>query len=126
MGRGTALGRWTRVCVAATGAVALAGCGSSSKAVTSAAGTPQQQSCAAVTAVLGNGPDPGDDPVGYAEAQIKPLLTVQTSDASLHRAVTALSAAYQQFYVTNGSAAAKATVKQASARVDAICPGATS
>jgi hypothetical protein len=106
--------------------VMLDACGSSSKAAVSAAGTPQQQSCAAVTAVLGNGPDESEDPVGYAEAQILPLRALRIQDAALERSVVDLSDAYKQFYATEGSASAKGAVSRASAKVDAICPGATS
>jgi hypothetical protein len=107
--------------------VTLDACGSSSKPVVSAAGTPLQQSCAAVAAVLANGPDESEDPVGYAEAQILPLRAVLiTGDAALEQGVVGLSNAYKQFNATQGSAAAKSAVKAAAAKVDAICPGATS
>jgi hypothetical protein len=106
--------------------VALDGCGSSSKPAVSAAGTPLQQSCAAVAAVLGNGPDESEDPVGYAEAQILPLRALKIQDAALERSVVDLSNAYRQFYATQGAAAAQSAVKAASAKVDATCPGATS
>jgi hypothetical protein len=85
-----------------------------------------QQSCAAVTAVLGNGPDESEDPVGYAEAQILPLRAVPIQDKALERSVVDLSDAYKTFFQTGGSAAAKAAVKAAAAKVDSICPGATS
>jgi hypothetical protein len=106
----------------------LAACGSSPKPASTAAalGTPLQQACTAVTDVLGNGPDPDGDPVGYAEAQPIQLRKVKTADAKLHSAIEALADAYQSFAETNGGAAAKAAVKAAAARVDAICPGATS
>jgi hypothetical protein len=103
-----------------------AACGSSSKPAVSAAGTPLEQSCAAVAAVLGNGPDESEDPVGYAEAQILPLRALHISDKALERNVVDLSDAYKQFDATNGAAAAKTAVSAASAKVDAICPGATS
>jgi hypothetical protein len=104
----------------------LGACGGVSEPAVSAAGTALQQSCAAVAAVLGNGPDPGEDPLGYAEAQILPLRTVGTTGTAMHREVVALSDAYGQFESTNGSAAAASAVERASARLDATCPGATS
>jgi hypothetical protein len=112
--------------LALVGAATLAACGSSAQPPVTAAGTPQQQSCAAVAAVLGNGPDESEDPVGYAEAQILPLRQLRIADAALERRVVALSAAYKQFYATKGAAAAKSAVATASTGVDAICPGATS
>ena len=110
------------------GATAVTGCGSSSKPSSTAAvlGSPLAQACTALTDVLMNGPDPDADPLGYAEAQPKPLEAVTTSDAGLKAAIAALAAAYRSVVVTNGSKAAEAAVKAASAKVDAICPGATS
>jgi len=106
----------------------LAACGSSSKPASTAAAVAAStsQACTTVADVLGNGPDPDVDPVGYAEAQPIQLRKVQTSDAKLHAAIDALANAYQQFARTNGSRAAKAAVKTAAARLDAICPGASS
>jgi hypothetical protein len=79
-----------------------------------------------VSAVLGNGPDPGADPVGYAEAQILPLRQIKTSDKDLKRAIDDLASAYQQFFRTNGGSAATHAVSRAAANVNAICPGAAS
>jgi hypothetical protein len=112
--------------LALAGAAVLAACGAQARPTVSAAGTPAQQSCAAVAAVLGNGPDESEDPVGYAETQILPLRRLRIPDATLGRRVVALSSAYQQFYATAGSAPAKAAVAAASARVAAVCPGVTS
>jgi hypothetical protein len=77
-----------------------------------------------VRAVLSNGPTPSADPVGYAEAQILPLKAIHTSDAALHAVIDRLSAAYQQVYFTEDSPAAKAALRAAGARMDAVCPGA--
>lgn len=74
--------------------------------------------------MLSDGPDPTVDPVGYAEAQILPLRQVHTDDAKLRRDIDALDAAYRQMFSTDGSAAAKRAVAQASERMNAICPGA--
>lgn len=81
--------------------------------------------CTQISAALSDGPDPGADPVGYAEAQIKPLQAIKTSDTVLRAAISSLASAYAAVYDTNGksSAAAKA-VKAASRKVNSICPGA--
>jgi hypothetical protein len=107
--------------VAASGLVATVGApapaGATSKAV--------QATCTRIEAVLSDGPDPGADPVGYAEAQILPLRSIHTSDPTLRRAIAALATAYQRFFDDNG---AGTTLKRATTRagkaVDAICPGA--
>jgi hypothetical protein len=113
----------------------LTACGSSSSkpstasraaAVSAGLGSPLSQACTAVADVLGNGPDPGDDPVGYAEAQPIQLRKVRTSDVKLRVAIADLADAYETFADTNGSKAAKAAVKAASAKVNAVCPGAVS
>jgi hypothetical protein len=109
----------------AAGATAtlLTGCGSSAPAQSSAA---VKSACQQVSAVLSDGPDPGADPVGYAEAQILPLRQVHTQDKSLQTAVDKLSSAYQRFYSSNGASAAKQAISQASHTVNTICPGAAS
>jgi hypothetical protein len=83
-------------------------------------------SCQAVSAALANGPDPGADPVGYAEAQVLPLRDITTSDAGLHSAIVQLSSAYESFYKDNGAASSKKLVSAAEKSVDHYCPGATS
>jgi hypothetical protein len=108
------------VSAVAAGGFALGGCGSSGSSQAVA------KTCQSVSAVLSDGPDPDADPVGYAEAQILPLRQIHTSDKSLQDAIDALASAYQQFFSSNGSAASSAAVKRSAARVDAICPGATS
>ncbi|MGA9114765.1 MAG: hypothetical protein WB802_13365 [Candidatus Dormiibacterota bacterium] len=103
-------------------AAAVAGCGSAAPAPSGAVtGT-----CQEVSAALSDGPDPSADPVGYAEAQVVPLRQITTSDASLRHAIGDLASAYEQFYSSNASSEASQAVSQASAEVDAICPGATS
>jgi hypothetical protein len=111
--------------LALVGATSLASCGSSKPSV-SAAGTPLQQGCAAVSAALMNGPDPDADPIGYALAQPGPLEAISTADAKLKAAITGLADAYRSVAATNGSKAANAAVSSASAKIDAICPGAAS
>jgi hypothetical protein len=83
--------------------------------------------CTQVSAVLSDGPDPGADPVGYAEAQIMPLGQIRTSDAQLRVAITRLDDAYRAFFASNGSSStAKLAVVSASQRINSFCPGAAS
>jgi hypothetical protein len=107
-------------------AAILTACGSS-PAHAGAAGASISATCTTVGAALSDGPDPDADPVGYAEAQIKPLRAIQTSDLALRAAVRELAAAYAQVFASNGASgvAAKA-VTAAAAKVNAICPGAAS
>lgn len=98
----------------------VAGCGSSSSPQASAtAGV-----CSEVAAVLSDGPDPGADPVGYAEAQILPLRRIHTSDHPLGQAIDRLASAYAAFYRADGrGAGVKRAVVAAERVVDAECPG---
>jgi hypothetical protein len=83
--------------------------------------------CAQVSAVLSDGPDPDADPVGYAEAQILPLGQIHTSDAQLRAAIGKLASAYRAFFASNGtSPAAKLAVTSAAQGVNSFCPGAAS
>lgn len=124
----------TRMAVAYAGTLGISGlaicaallsaCGSSAPAGDSASAV--SIACQQVSAVLSDGPDPGADPVGYAEAQILPLRQIRTSGKNLQAAIGDLASAYQQFSASNGSGAAKQAVRRASDKVNAICPGATS
>jgi hypothetical protein len=114
-------------------AASLAACGSPAPKTSAAAAAAKvsaaarRTTCSQVSAVLSDGPDPGADPVGYAEAQILPLGQIRTPDAPLRTAIGRLARAYQAFFVSNGtSGAAKLAVASASKQVDALCPGATS
>jgi hypothetical protein len=105
----------------------LAAC---SSAPAHAAGSPSSAlsaACAHAGAALSDGPDPDADPVGYAEAQIKPLRAITTSDHALRTALSDLATAYAKVFDADGknAAAAKAVVA-ASKKLNAICPGATS
>ena len=112
------------VCGVLTGAAVLLGaCGSSGSGQATGA---TKSACEQVSAVLSDGPDPGADPVGYAEAQILPLRQIKTADKNLERAIDDLASAYQQFFRTKGGTVAKQAVSRASAEVNAICPGAAS
>jgi len=104
----------------------LAACGSSAGHPGAQAAT-VSAACTAVGAALSDGPDPDADPVGYAEAQIKPLREIQTSDHALRVAIGDLAQAYARVFASNGtSSAASKAVAAAAVRVDTICPGATS
>ena len=102
--------------------VLACGCGSSPA---SSAASANQHACQQVSAVLSDGPDPGADPVGYAEAQILPLRQIGTADPALRAAIGQLADAYQQFFASDGeSNSAKQAVAAASQRLNSICPGA--
>jgi hypothetical protein len=115
--------------LAATATLAiLAGCSSSSSGADSATTTalPSPPICTQISGVLGNGPDPADDPVGYAEAQIKPLSALHPTNPKLATALVQLDHAYQGAFDTNNSPASKAAVRHAQHLVNAVCPGAAS
>jgi hypothetical protein len=99
-------------------ATAVAACGSSS-----AGASAQQQGCTAVSDVLSDGPDPGVDPVGYAEAQVLPLHQLKLSDTKLRDAVDKLASAYQA-YERHGGRPLAAKVSSEESALNAICPGA--
>jgi hypothetical protein len=106
----------------------LAACSSSPSPATSTRllGTAKQKQCTSVSDVLSDGPDPGADPVGHAEAQVLPLRQLKLTDPSLSKAVKTLAAAYEAYATSTGSAnaSAKLKVSKAEASVNAICPGA--
>lgn len=129
------------VAAAALCASVLSACGSSGVAGSAAPASPAastasasasasasgvRSACQQVAAVLSDGPDPGVDPVGYAEAQILPLRRLHPSDRSLRGAIHALASAYARFYDTDGAEAAQQAVTRAGNRLDVICPGAAS
>jgi predicted component of type VI protein secretion system len=102
--------------------VLLAACGSSSKATTSGAQV-EKQTCQQIEAALSDGPDPGADPVGHAQAQVLPLRQIHTTDAKLHRAIDTLASAYQAFSTSNGADSAKSAVSAATKTIEGLCPG---
>ncbi len=109
--------------ISLAGALVLAACGSGSGRAASAAPA-SSATCTLIGAALSDGPDPAADPVGYAEAQIKPLLAIRTGDTSLRAAISHLASAYAAVYNTDGkSAAAAKAVKAASKKVNTFCPG---
>ena len=106
--------------------LAVAACGSASSQTSStvALGTAVQQDCTTISDVLSDGPDPGADPVGYAQAQVLPLRQLTISDATLHSAVLTLAGAYQKFSTSTASTRATAAraVTKAENEVNKICP----
>jgi hypothetical protein len=122
--------RLTVVAPAALGLAALAllgACTSQAPASHPVSAAAVRATCTKVSAVLSDGPDPGADPVGYAEAQILPLGQIRTADAQLRAAISKLAGAYRALYASNGSSsAAKLAVAAASKRINSICPGAAS
>jgi hypothetical protein len=112
--------------IAALAVPVLTACGPRSGSPV-ASGASISAACTNIGAALSDGPDPGADPVGYAEAQIKPLRAIQTSDQPLATAIRDLAAAYARVFASNGtSAAASKAVTAAAGKVNAICPGAAS
>jgi hypothetical protein len=97
--------------------------GSAGASGTTAATT--AETCQQVSTVLTNGPDPGTDPVGYAEAQILPLRQVRAADAALGQAVVGLADAYSSYSAADGtSKTATATLTAAIKQINSLCPGA--
>jgi hypothetical protein len=76
-----------------------------------------------VADVLSDGPDPGSDPIGYAEAQVIPLHQLKVSDTKLRDAVGNLAAAFQA-YASKGGRSLAAKVSSEENVLNAICPGA--
>jgi hypothetical protein len=109
-------------------ALLLAACGSASSGAAAASShpAPAANACVQVADVLGNGPDPDFDPVGYAEAQYGPLTTVQGAKPALQQALKSLASAYHAEFTSGVTKATKSAVKSASRSVNTFCPGATS
>jgi hypothetical protein len=97
----------------------LSACGSSPRPTATVG-----EVCQQVGAVLSDGPDPSADPVGYAEAQIRPLRAIRTSDGALQQAIDHLASAYQVFYRADGIGhSARHGVTAAATAIDGYCPG---
>ena len=73
--------------------------------------------------MLADGPDPTSDPIGYAEAQIRPLQQVRTGDEVLRAAIDRLDAAYREVFATDDAGVSRRKVAAASDRLSALCPG---
>jgi hypothetical protein len=112
--------RMVLVLTSLTVALTLAACGSPTSAAT------KKQDCTAVADVLSDGPDPGADPAGYAEAQVLPLRQLHLADPTIRQAVGDLDSAYQALSSASAPAAASAGKRVATveAKLNAICPGA--
>ena len=117
---GTALATTALVSACGSGAPrAAAGPAATSRA--SAA----QQTCQQVDAVLSDGPDPGADPVGYAEAQILPLQQIHAPDPVLAAAIGTLAGAYQSYFAAHGTGGTVTSALNAAInRINLLCPGA--
>ena len=75
--------------------------------------------------MLSDGPDPTEDPVGYAEAQILPLRQLHAADTRLRAAISELASAYAKFFASDGkSTAATSAVVAATTHMNKLCPGA--
>jgi len=94
------------------GTALVSGCGSSTGSSVTTVPSAIADTGRNVSAVLSDGPDPGADPVGYAEAQILPLRT----------AIDGLAAAYQQVSDTNGASFANQAATRAVRQLNAMCP----
>src|ERR1700739_3266433 len=92
-GPGSSLARVPRLAAA----LFLAACSSGSHPAPSDAAA-ASAGCTQIRAALADGPDPGADPVGYAEAQIKPLRAIRTGDTGLRAAIGSLASAYASVY----------------------------
>ena len=79
--------------------------------------------CHKVAAALAYGPNPVVDPVGYAEAKVRPLDRVTTSNAGLREAIELLSAAYGSYYNHDGARFAQRAVRNATMSLHQYCPG---
>jgi hypothetical protein len=87
--------------------------------------TAAQAACQQVDAALSDGPDPGTDPVGYAQAQVLPLRQISTPDTTIRQAIDSLASAYSGYATANGaSKAATATLNAAIGKINGWCPGA--
>ncbi len=103
----------------------ISACGSSAHPAKAAAAAPAAEStCAQVGDALSDGPDPGADPVGYAEAQIQPLRQIHATSPALAQAITTLAGAYSRFYTANGTGPAKPALSTAIKRINSLCPDA--
>jgi hypothetical protein len=108
-------------------ALLLVACGSSSSgAAASSPPVPAANVCVQVADVLGNGPDPDVDPVGYAEAQIGPLAAVRSEKPGLQQALKTLATAYRQEFADGVTKQTKSAVKAGRHSINTFCPGAAS
>lgn len=124
--------RWSSLLALAALAITVpvSACGSSSSghstaSSTAGAMTATQAACQQVSAALSDGPDPGTDPVGYAEAQVLPLQQIHTSAQGVGSAITTLASAYQSYYQADGKGSSvNSALTSAMNRINKLCPGA--
>jgi hypothetical protein len=107
----------------------VSACSSGGQTAASTTSTTQaqvQQICQQVSAVLADGPDPGTDPVGYAQAQTLPLEQLHVSaQTTIGKAISALASDYSSYVAANGTGKAVNSALTASIkRINALCPGA--
>src|SRR5579859_6815001 len=122
-GRSTAIAAVTVAMLAL--ATMVSACGPSGRATATAASTAvAEPTCEQVGDALSDGPDPGSDSVGYAEAQIKPLRQIHATSATLGQAITSLAGAYSRYYQANGTGPAKPALNAAIKRINKLCPDA--
>ncbi len=101
-------------------ATSLAACAAGTSQPSAASAT---ASCTQISATLSDGPDPGSDLVGYAEAQVKPLRALPLADARLRPVVDRLADAYAAVFASNDtSAAASRRLTAAVAALNKTCP----
>ena len=110
-------------------AVLISACSSGGPTAASAASVTQtqtQQICQQVSAVLSDGPDPGADPVGYAQAQILPLEQLHVSaQTTIGKAISTLASDYSSYAAANGTGkATNAALTAAINRINSLCPAA--
>lgn len=127
-GRNPAAVRSIATAAAAIAMLALAtmvsACSSSGHSTAAAAAPVAESTCDQVGDALSDGPDPGADPVGYAEAQIRPLRQIHAASPTLARAITTLAGAYSSYYAANGTGSAKTALNTAIKRINKLCPAA--
>src|SRR5215472_16776391 len=89
--------------IACTAAIVpLAACSSGHPAVSAST----RKTCAQVRAVLADGPDPGQDQAGHAEAQLLPLRQVHAATPALRSGISELADAYDKFFAADGKSPA--------------------
>jgi hypothetical protein len=104
----------------------LGACGSAAPAsARPASAAVVHTTCTQVSAVLSDGPDPGADPVGYAEAQVLPLRQIHSPAQTLEGAISTLATAYNSFYAAEGTGSGvKSALTTAVNRINSLCPDA--
>jgi hypothetical protein len=109
----------------ATLVLLVTACASGGSAGASSSAAVAQQTCQRVDAALSDGPDPGTDPVGYAEAQILPLKQIHTSDGTLGKAITTLEVDYSRYFTADGHGTSVSNaLNSAVTTINKLCPGA--